>query len=55
VGYPGGATGSTKTSKKIIKDAAGFGKPKLKQAGKRGKENLAGAIYYSVVVVDLKP
>jgi hypothetical protein len=48
-------TGSTETSRKIIKVAAGFGKPKLKQTGQRSKENPAGAIYYSLVVVDLKP
>jgi hypothetical protein len=55
VRYLGCETGSTETSKKIIKVAACFGKPKLKQTGKRSKENLEFAIYYSVVVVDLKP
>jgi hypothetical protein len=55
VGYLGCKTGSTEADKKIIKVAACFGKPKLNRTGWRSKENLAGTIYYSVVVVDLKP
>jgi hypothetical protein len=54
VRYPGGETGSTKTSKRIIEAAACFGKPKLNQIGRRNKDNLDGARYYSVVVVEGK-
>jgi hypothetical protein len=55
VRYLGCETGSTQTSRKIIKVAVCFGKPKLKQIGQRNKENREGAIYFSPVVLDLKP